>query len=194
MRYSERGVLWRSLVDGSLDRCSLRISPEGPQLRGEVVTLVDGDPIRIAYLVVCDPSWETRAVEVTWHEGARVRELSLEVDTEKRWWQEGLELESVRGCTDVDLGITPATNTLPIRRLALEEGQAAQVTAAWVLFPELKVEPLPQTYTRLADELYHYESNLGSFTAEIRVDEWGLVTWYEGGWERITAVDSQGTK
>jgi uncharacterized protein len=190
MGYSERGVLWRSLVDGSLDRCSLLMSPDGPQLRGEVVTLVDGDPVRITYLVVCDPAWETRAVEVTWHEGASVRELSLEVDAEKRWWQGEIEIESVRGCIDVDLGITPATNTLPIRRLAPQEGQAKQVTAAWVLFPELKVEPLPQTYTRLTEDLYRYESNLGSFTAQIRVDDWGLVTWYEGGWERVTAVDS----
>jgi len=166
------------------------MAPDGPQLRGEVVTLVDGNPVRITYLVACDSAWETQHVEVTWREGTAVRELRLDVDNEKRWWQHEREIESVRGCVDVDLGITPATNTLPIRRLTLREGEAGKVTAAWVLFPELTVEPLPQTYTRLGEDTYRYESNLRSFTAQIQVDDFGLVTWYEGGWERVTVVDS----
>lgn len=189
MQYSERTVLWRSLIDGSLDRCSLTLRPEGPELRGEVVTLIDNGPVQITYLVVGGPEWETTHVEVTWREGTSIRELVLDVDAEKRWWQEGREIESVRGCIDVDLGITPATNALPIRRLNLAEGEEREVTAAWVLFPELKVEPLEQTYTRLTEERYRYESNKGSFKADIDVDDAGLVTWYEEGWIRVTSVD-----
>src|SRR5712664_99467 len=38
---------------------------------------------------------------------------------------------------DIDLAVTPATNTLPIRRLNLEVGQSQEVTAAWLKFPDL---------------------------------------------------------
>lgn len=76
---------------------------------------------------------------------------------------------------------------MPIRRLAPRIGDAVEVTAAWVRFPELTIEPLPQRYTRLADRHYRYESGGGSFVAEIEVDELGLVTEYEGGWRRIAA-------
>ena len=34
------------------------------------------------------------------------------------------------GCPDVDFGWTPATNTVPIRRLGLEVGETASITAA----------------------------------------------------------------
>jgi uncharacterized protein len=59
------------------------------------------------------------------------------------------------------------------------------VTAAWVRFPELTIEPLPQRYIRLADRRYHYESAGGAFIAEIEVDDLGIVTTYEGGWQRV---------
>jgi uncharacterized protein len=87
----------------------------------------------------------------------------------------------------VDLAVTPATNTLPIRRLDLQIGHSASVTAAWIRFPELEIQPLSQRYTRLAKNTYRYESDPG-FSTEIRVDDLGLVTYYRGGWERIAAL------
>src|SRR5205814_2718699 len=71
------------------------------------------------------------------------------------------EIEPVRGCLDVDLGITPSTNTLPIRRLGLAVGQAKEVRAAWIVFPELEVRLLTQTYTRL-DRSEEHTSELQS--------------------------------
>ena len=59
--------------------------------------------------------------------------------------------------------------------------------AAWVKFSELTVQPLSQRYTRIAANTYHYESNTG-FSAEIVVDDLGLVTTYSGGWKRIAAL------
>ena len=102
------------------------------------------------------------------------------------WRSLGRELPDLHSCEDVDLALTPATNTLPIRRLDVRVGGTASVVAAWVKFPDLTVQPLSQRYTRLAMTTYRYESNTG-FSAEIAVDDLGLVTAYPGGWERITA-------
>ena len=88
----------------------------------------------------------------------------------------------VRGCIDVDLGFSPVTNTLPIRRLALPVGGEAAVRAAWLRFPELEFVPLEQVYRRLAAERYLYESAGGRFRAELEVDAWGLVTRYGDYW------------
>jgi uncharacterized protein len=85
------------------------------------------------------------------------------------------------------LALTPATNTVAIRRLDLQVGSGESGIAAWVKFPDLTVQPLPQRYTRLAKTSYRYESNTG-FSAEITVDDLGLVTTYPGGWERIGSV------
>ena len=83
--------------------------------------------------------------------------------------------------------MTPATNTLRIRRLDLSIGKSESVTVAWVKFPELTVQPLFQRYTRTAKNTYRYESDTG-FLAEIVVDDLGLVIAYSGGWERITVL------
>jgi len=53
-----------------------------------------------------------------------------------------------------------------------------------VKFPEFTVEPLSQRYTRLTTTTYRYESNTG-FSADIVVDDLGLVITYPGGWDRI---------
>jgi len=93
----------------------------------------------------------------------------------------------VRGCLDVDLAVTPATNTLPIRRLDLGMSKSESVTASWIKFPELTVEPLSQRYTRTAKNIYRYESDTG-FSADIQFDDLGLVVAYPGGWERVAAL------
>jgi uncharacterized protein len=88
----------------------------------------------------------------------------------------------LKGCDDVDLGFTPATNLLPIRRLNLSIGAKAAVRAAWVRFPQLSVEVLDQSYTRLADDRYLYESAGGSFRRELLVDDVGFVLDYPDLW------------
>ena len=88
---------------------------------------------------------------------------------------------------DVDLGWSPSTNTLPVRRLQLAVGERRDLTAAWVRFPQLAVQPLPQSYTRTGERTWLYESRGAAFRAALEVDEQGLVVDYEGLWRRIAA-------
>jgi uncharacterized protein len=104
------------------------------------------------------------------------------VDSSGRWWRNAEALPSLDGCIDVDLGFSPSTNLLPIRRLALPIGGSAAVRAAWVRFPELSVEVLEQVYHRTAERRYTYESNGGAFRAELTVDEDGFVIEYPNLW------------
>jgi uncharacterized protein len=108
----------------------------------------------------------------------------LTVESRGLWRCSGQQLPEIQGCEDVDLAVTPATNTLAIRHLNLQVGNGESVIAAWIKFPELTVQPLSQRYTRIAKDTYRYESDTG-FSAEIVVDDLGLVTAYPNGWERI---------
>ena len=88
------------------------------------------------------------------------------------------------GAIDVDLTITPLTNTLPIRRLDLEVGRSAEIATAYVDFPAMAVSRNPQRYTRLARDRYLFESLDRDFAREIEVDEAGLVVTYPGLFRR----------
>ena len=76
----------------------------------------------------------------------------------------------------------PATNLIPIRRLALKAGESAAVQAAWVRFPEFSLELLEQSYARLDDDTYRYESGGGKFRRDLKVDASGLVLDYPELW------------
>ena len=179
-----RTVVWRNLNDPGTEYCRLFHTATGVRLEGHVIVALNHAPLDVQYQVACDMHWRTQAVTVEVSQGALSRRLQITVDHDQTWWANGDEIERLRGCQDVDLAVTPSTNTLPIRRLDLPIGNTDDVVAAWVRFPELELEPLPQSYTRLAKTLYRYESDSGRFTTQLEVDELGLVVRYARGWQR----------
>jgi Uncharacterized protein conserved in bacteria len=100
-----------------------------------------------------------------------------------RWRLNDADCPAVTGCLDLDLSFTPATNLLPIRRLALPIGETAAVRSAWLTFPALTLEPLDQVYRRTHATTYAYESDGGSFSTELEVNGDGFVTRYPNLWE-----------
>lgn len=152
-------------------------------LEGVAVFVNEGQPCRLEYLIECDQAWQTHAARVSGCVGERTIDIELTVEPDGRWLMNGMDQPDVNGCTDADLNFSPSTNLLPIRRLNLEVGQHAPVSAAWLRFPSFKLERLDQTYYRLDQQIYRYESHDGTFTAELKVNDAGLVTTYADIWE-----------
>ena len=172
-------VLWHA-SDGGGDLCVLEPAGDGSRLRGTVLTHEAKQPIELRYSVTVDAAWVTRDVEVLvafaggdLHEPVELGGL----------WSRRKRPAELEGCVDVDLGFTPATNTLPIRRLELAVGEEAEIAVAWLRWPELRVERVLQRYARLARDRYRYTQD--EFSAELRVDELGLVLEYEGLWRAV---------
>lgn len=180
-----RSVIWRRRDQIALEHFELRVHANAILLSGTVLMVDEGAPLRAEYEVRCDHGWVTRSVRVALRRDRESRELALVTDDQRRWWRDGRELSEVTGCVDIDLSISPSTNTLPVRRLALERGESRDVIAAWVKFPELSIAPLPQRYLRTDAGGYRYQSGGGAFTADIEVDEMGLVVNYPPAWERV---------
>lgn len=191
MSTPDRVVFWRRLDIPGGEYCALGGGEDGWELRGTAVAVMDGMPLAATYVVACDAGWRTRRVEVSLQDGAGTRSLVLTVDAARRWWRDGREIAAVRGCVDVDLGISPSTNTLPLRRLGVDRTGVAHLTAAWVRFPELTVEPLDQRYTPLGPGRCRYESLVGDevvYEAELTLDDRDMVVRYAGVWVRETVA------
>ena len=179
-----RSLSWRSLIYTGDEIFRLYQSSEGFELSGSVMLAPESKPFSVKYQVFCDTNWCTRSASIEVKEGCNSRKLQIDVDHEQRWSLNGVEDERLRGYLDVDLSVTPATNTLPVRRLKLQIDDTQELSAAWVRFPQLEVAPLEQRYTRLEERLYRYESRSGDFSALVEVDDLGLVVEYEGIWIR----------
>lgn len=177
-------VLWQRLDQPGHD--SARLSLESPHWRiaGTAIFAREGRPSRLDYAVVCNAAWNTASARVSGWFGDEIVDIELRVDAARTWRMNGMECPAVKGCVDVDLHFTPATNSLPIRRLELAIGREAHVRAAW-LSPDFSMQPLEQVYRRAGPTTYRYESNGGSFAAEIEVNAAGLVKSYEGLWREI---------
>ncbi len=175
-------VAWRRSDEVATDEHStLTVRDGGLSLVGTVLGADGGLPARIEYRVLADGAGLTTAAHVRDLRGFIQRTLTLERNAKGSWTVDGAPVQALRGCTDVDLGCSPSTNTLPIRRLRLAIGAKQTIQAAWVRFPELVVEKAAQTYTRLDEFTYRYAS--GTFEAELSVDDEGLVTAY-AEWRR----------
>ncbi len=184
----QRTVLWKSKRESSVEYCALYQVDDGFSLSGTVLLALDEQPAFIEYQVTCDAGWRTKNAAIDVQMSDVHYKITLIADSEQRWWHNDKEVVACRGCVDVDLGFTPATNTLPIRRLDFDEASSHDTTATWLRFPELTVEPLPQRYTRLSTGRYCYESFRSGFSADLEVDEQGLVTRYGELWRRIAAT------
>jgi len=136
----------------------------------------------LQYTVTCDAHWRTRGGTVLGWVGSREVDLTIRVDAAQRWWLNERPYPELDGCIDVDYGFSPATNTLPIRRLALAPRASASVRAAWLQFPSFQFTALEQTYRAVSPSIMHYESNGGLFQAELEIDAHGVVRQYAGLW------------
>lgn len=176
-------VLWRRIDMPGHEVGRIDSRDDGWTLAGTAVFAYEGRPCLLDYTVTCDRDWRTTSAGVTGSIGGRPVDLAVSVDRRGRWRLNNEVCGAVEGCIDIDLGFSPSTNLLPIRRLGLAVGEAAEVRAAWLPFPALVLEPLAQTYRREGVTTYRYESGGGRFVRTLEVNSAGLVTDYPGLWQ-----------
>ncbi|MCB9381606.1 MAG: putative glycolipid-binding domain-containing protein [Acidimicrobiaceae bacterium] len=114
-------------------------------------------------------------------------DLWLATDGHGRWGEmNGSHRTELDGCYDIDLACTPFTNTLPIRRLPLHEGDSAELPVVYVDPETLEVRPVTQRYTRTAGHTWRYESVDTGYVTTFEVDEHGLVLDYPDEFRRVS--------
>jgi len=178
-------MCWRRLDVPGREEARAERTGTGWRLTGALDVEEDGFAARLRYTIDCDPHWRTRAAVIEGEAGGNPIRFALAADGAGHWTRDGAPVPALDGALDVDLGFTPATNTLPIRRLALAVGERASVRSAWLRFPELRLEPLEQTYTREAAQRFRYRALVDGepFVARLDTDAFGRVLRYEGLWE-----------
>lgn len=172
--------MWAPWAGAGLEHLQLVVSAHSVFADGLVIGTRGESAFRLRYELRCDAEWRTRRITATLGAGADERRLQLFADGEGRWTTEiGDRLSALDGCLDVDISVSPFTNTLPIRRLRLAPEESAEIAVAYLEVPSLELAVVTQRYTCLQDEvaggLWRFEAPDAGFTADLQVDGDGLV-------------------
>lgn len=190
-----RRLIWSSDDEPGIEDVRITLAAPILTFTSTLIRLWEGLPLHVSYELRCDAAqWRARELHmIAEGEAAGSRELHLLADGIGGWQDEaGQTIAALQGCVDVDIMLTPLTNTLPIRRLALAPGESREINVVYVAAPELDVRPFAQRYTRLDDadgrQCYRYESLVSGFTAVLPVDDDGFVIEYPAIWRRIWPI------
>jgi len=180
-------VLWHCAELASSEHALVQVRGASMSAEGVAALVLDDQPCDVSYRVDVAALTASCIADVRTPAGSRRIELS---NRNGSWTVDGEDAPHLAGCTEVDLGWTPATNTTAIRRLGLQVGQQGTARVAWLRFPELVVEAADQRYTRLADDRWRFESD--GFQAEIEADPatgivraYGVDLWRAVAWSAI---------
>ena len=175
-------VIWEQLVGKGLEHLVLN-QDKDIRVDSLAVGTIEGAAYRIKYQFICDIDWKVKKVGV---EDLLNHKSLVFIQKEDGAWtdEEDRPIEALNGCQDVDIMITPFTNTLPIRRLKLSLGESKEIAVVYFSLPDLTVSKRDQRYTFLSQEkerkVYKYESLGSGFTSDITVDTEGFVINYPG--------------
>ena len=178
----QANILWRRVDTQGHDACRLRQFETGWSLNGATAFVEDGETGAFQYEVQHDADWQTRSATIAGWVGSQEVHIQIACRPAGSWLMNASPVGDVAGATDIDLGLTPATNTTAIRRLRLGEGERAASTAAWLDPTDWRLKPLEQTYFRRSGTVYEYASPTHGFSAVLTVDDFGLLTDYPGIW------------
>jgi uncharacterized protein len=189
-------AVWISLRWPGIEHAHIEPRGEHFDADSRAILVLEGAPLRVEYRLAWDVQWCARTLLIRTESQGRVDQLELRSDGRGTWTDgEGASLPGLDGCLDVDIAMTPLTNTLPIRRLGLAVGERREMDVAYVKIPGLVVVPVAQSYEYLestpAGGLYRYQSS--TFQAELRVDRNDFVVNYPTVWERIPVSETEGT-
>ena len=179
-------ILWNRLDTPGHDACRLIEKHGGWELEGTAVFVKGGAPARLDYNVACDASWRTRWGRVRGWIGARALDLYIARTAPGTWTLNGDEALTSMDCVDLDLGFTPATNLISLRRLNLPVGQRTTIFTAWLDEGAARLEVVEQAYRRQAGGAYAYEAPRFQYQAVLDVDSTGFVRRYPTLWEAVT--------
>lgn len=177
-------MAWMALQWQGLEHVIASYGSAGFRADSWLILADEAGPARVSYQLSCDTQWQVTALAIRVTDASSDRRLALRRAPAGHWQADGDRLlPDLHGCTDVDINRSPLTNTLPIRRLSI--GAPRDIDVVYVSVPELTVRPVRQRYTLLSADrpVYRYES--GSFSADLPVDDDGIVIDYPGLWRRI---------
>jgi uncharacterized protein len=186
----QTNILWTGREYYSLENCLVNTDDSGSEIDSVIVGAYRGKIYRVEYQIRTNQNWETVFLELNSRHSDQRQHLVFEADGKGNWIANGKQANEFKNCLDVDIPLTPFTNTLPIKRLNLKTDMAQEIRVIYFDLLAQQIEPVRQKYTKLSNTEFHYENVPNDFEATIKVDDHGFVVDYPSLFVRTAVVIS----
>jgi len=174
----QKNILWAGIEYDSLENCMIKSKESGVEINSVIIGSYKHEIYRVSYLIKTNEHWATVFFELEVQFSDRKLMYSYNCDREGNWTKNGSAIDEFKGCIDIDISLTPFTNSLPINRLKLEINERRQIKVLYIDILNQEIKPVLQNYTRISDVEYKFENVPNDFEAIISIDEDGFVVNY----------------
>jgi len=183
-QHVEKAIVWKSTYVNTTEYTTIRTSDK-ILIDGQITGEGFGKLLNVKYKLETNNKWEIQTLLIDFQSDTSFT-ISLHRDKAGHWKDDNGNIQAqLENCTDIDISLTPSTNTLPIKRLNLPVGTSKEITVIYIDLPNNQYQPAKQRYTNIDDGIYKYENLESGFTSMLEVDEDGIVNNYPGIWHRV---------
>lgn len=184
----QTNLLWTGREYYSLENCLITTTEFGSDIDSVIVGRYQEKIYRVEYRIKTNQDWETIFLELHSQHSNQRQHWIFESDGKGNWTANGKPSYEFKNCIDVDIPLTPFTNTLPINRLKFVKDIPQDIQVIYLDVLEQQIKPVRQKYIRLSSTSYHYENVPNDFDANIQVDDHGFVVDYPSLFVRTAAL------
>jgi hypothetical protein len=169
---------WKGLEDQTFEHCSITRTPGQMVVQSKIEGAVNNEHTIVEYVLELDNAWMVNSVEVKMTQPA-TRSIKLTHNKYGEWVDSDLHTwPELDGCMELDISLTPFTNTLPIKRLWFKPGESHEIKVVYFDLPAFDIRIQTQRYTYLGDNVFRFESLDTGYTNEITFNASGFVQHY----------------
>ena len=185
----QTNIIWTGKRYHSTENCLLTKTIVGNEISSTIAGEYENKVYKVEYYIKTNENWETTFVTLE-IQLDNSNELLILEKTKGTWLLNTKPDDRLKNIFDIDISLTPFTNTLPINRLKQKDDERQTIEVIYFDILEREIKPVKQVYTRLATDRYLYENYDKSFKADIVIDEQGLVVDYPKLFEMTAKLES----
>ena len=184
----QTNLLWTGIEYYSLENCLINTAGKNNHINSSIIGYYQDKIYNVSYYIKTSSQWETYFLELEYRINNEEHTIKLEKINDD-WLFNKEKKETFKHCIDIDISITPFTNTLPINRLQLRKGEQSKINVIYINIFEHHVKPVHQSYQCIAAGKFLYKNIPNDFEAEIEVDEAGFVINYPSLFKRTAIIE-----
>jgi hypothetical protein len=183
----ELTIVWKrnEHANQSLEVLTFEILASHQTAKGRINGLIHGKPVSLAYQITLTNNWYVK--ELTIQSSLYDKSvIQLQSDLQGYWFDaDGNEMPTLQGCFDIDISLSPFTNSIPIKRLGEQLLQRTALDVVYIDLMAWECKKVSQYYTKKISEKYLYEGVFRNFQADLIYSKDGFIQHYPSLFDRL---------